>query len=255
VKKSMLDKINANLDRAIEPRRQPVQNDNSDSIAQRYAVKSSPVNPSGPLSETGPSNLTGPVIESPAAPPISGPPDMTGPVIESGPVSVTSPLLTIPDVDGFTKISHRYTDHLCQILTPNEQAVFFQLTRLTWGWNKETCFISVPRLGARSNLSESTTRRTIGKLAIMQLIEIVERKFGDGEQGIVFRVVRLDGPARLTGPLNVTPNKEKVLKEQVVKEPISCAICQNTGWFYPDPNDPSKGTKKCDHKGQAPRES
>src|SRR5215207_1870676 len=149
------------------------------------------------------------------------------PPIKDRPTKMDSPstkdrpnlLNAIPEVRGHTQIPHRYTDHLPRWLSADEQAVYIQLYRLSWGWGNEVCFISNPKLSERSGVPETSMRRAVKKLIGKGLIEKTDRRFGGAEQGIEYRVFTLD---RLTnqnrvsnknGPSKAAPNKERVLKE------------------------------------------
>lgn len=156
-------------------------------------------------------------------------------------------------MDGHTTLPHRYTDHLCRWLTPDEQAIYTQLYRLSWGWGKDTCFISNPRLSERSNVPLSTMKRAVQKLINKGLINKTGGTLGYGkEQGVEYRVFRVSSqpaassrPAVSSQPTTGT-NKEKDLKE--IDKRDSCPICKDTsGFVYIDKSDPSKGVLKCKH--------
>jgi hypothetical protein len=99
-------------------------------------------------------------------------------------------LSALPEVKGDARVPHRYTDHLCRLLNPYEQAVYLQLYRLSWGWNKETCFISNPRLSERSNVPLSTMKRTVVTLIEKGLIEKTGHTNGFGkDQGVEYKVL------------------------------------------------------------------
>jgi hypothetical protein len=158
----------------------------------------------------------------------------------------------LPDVKGHTQLPHRYTDHLPRWLSADEQAVYVQLYRLSWGWGKDTCFISNPKLAERSGVPETSMRRAVKKLIGKGLVEKTNRKFGGAEQGIEYRVFNLD---RLTGGdrasnmdslSNVAPNKEKDLKEnQKGVDASLCSDCMGTGFYYPQGT--AKGVARCPH--------
>ena len=127
---------------------------------------------------------------------------------------------SLPEKAGRLDLPHRYTDHACSLLSPDEQAVYLQLYRLSWGWGKDTCFISNPRLSERSNVPETTLRRVVKKLVAKKLAEILDRKFGSQrEQGIVYRISKLDSPSTADSPpamdrlSAVAPNKVNTQKE------------------------------------------
>ena len=164
-------------------------------------------------------------------------------------------LSLIPQVAGHTTLPHAYTDHLARWLSADEQAVYVQLYRLSWGWGKDTCFISNRRLSERSGVPDTSMRRAVRKLQSKQLIEKTNRVFGSNtDQGIEYRVFSLDRPAKSDRVANtdslssMTPNKEKLLKESSQKgsDASRCPDCMGTGFYYPEGT--AKGVKRCEHK-------
>jgi hypothetical protein len=164
-------------------------------------------------------------------------------------------LSLIPQVAGHTTLPHAYTDHLARWLSADEQAVYIQLYRLSWGWGKDICFISNRRLSERSGVPETSMRRAVRKLIAKQLIEKTSRVFGSNiDQGIEYRVFTLDRLAKtdrassVDSLSNVAPNKEKLLKETSQKgiDASRCPDCMGTGFYYPEGN--AKGVKRCEHR-------
>jgi hypothetical protein len=161
-------------------------------------------------------------------------------------------LHAIPEVRGHTQLPHRYTDHLPRWLSADEQAVYIQLYRLSWGWGNEVCFISNPKLSERSGVPETSMRRAVKKLIGKGLIEKTDRRFGGAEQGIEYRVFTLDRLAtqdrasNKNGPSNTAPNKERVLKENFKGDASQCPDCMGTGFYYPEGT--AKGVKRCEHR-------
>jgi hypothetical protein len=161
-------------------------------------------------------------------------------------------LTSIPEVRGHMQLPHRYTDHLPRWLSADEQAIYVQLYRLSWGWGREVCFISNPKLSERSGVPETSMRRAVKKLIGKGLIEKTNRRFGGTEQGIEYRVFNLD---RLSNrdrvstkdsPSTVAPNKEKDLKENSKADSSRCSDCMGTGFYYPEGT--AKGVKRCEHR-------
>jgi DNA-binding MarR family transcriptional regulator len=165
-------------------------------------------------------------------------------------------IASLPETDGHTELPHRYSDHLAHLLTPDEQAVYTQLYRLSWGWGKETCFITNPRLSERSNVPLSTMKRVVSKLESKGLIEKLERKFGNHhEQGILYRVLNLSRQPIAGRPI-VAHNKEEIKKSNKGRNELSlntknCPDCQGSGFWYPGGNE--RGVAKCKH-GRLKRE-
>jgi hypothetical protein len=190
----------------------------------------------------------------PPPPPVASPSKSDSPVKETSPSIEDSPNLlnAIPEVRGHMQLPHRYTDHLPRWLSPDEQAVYLQLYRLSWGWGRDVCFISNPKLAERSGVPETSMRRAVKKLIGKGLIEKTDRRFGGTEQGIEYRVFRLDRltnrdrASSMDSPSNVAPNKEKALKENSKADASRCPDCMGTGFYYPEGT--AKGVKRCEHR-------
>lgn len=166
--------------------------------------------------------------EQPRGGPVSNQPKLSSqPSLNSQPTSgnqktqeTLNLLASLPDIKGDARISHRYSDHLCQLLSADEQAVYWQLHRLSWGWGKETCFISNPRLSQRSNVKLSSMKRAVVGLVTKGLVVKTGHTNGYGkDQGVEYRVFNLDNQPtessqlRLSSQPNVSPIKINTHKE------------------------------------------
>lgn len=237
--------------------------------AQPEAPKETNPSPQDSLSiQDSPSTQTSPAIkdslltpdrlsrEHPPPPPQDSLSNTDRPPTSDSPPNLDNPdvLSLIPQVGGHTTLPHAYTDHLCRWLSADEQAVYVQLYRLSWGWGKDTCFISNRRLSERSGVPETSMRRAVRKLIAKRLIEKTNRVFGSNtDQGIEYKVSTLDSlskqnSASSTDRLsNTAPNKERVFKETDSKggDASLCPDCMGTGFYYPEGT--SKGVKRCEH--------
>lgn len=190
----------------------------------------------------------------PPPPPVASPSRPDSPAKETSPSIEDRPNLldAIPEVRGHMQLPHRYTDHLPRWLSPDEQAVYLQLYRLSWRWGRDVCFISNPKLAERSGVPETSMRRAVKKLIGKGLIEKTDRRFGGTEQGIEYRVFNLDRlinrdrASNTDSPSNPAPNKEKVLKETSKADASRCPDCMGTGFYYPEGT--AKGVKRCEHR-------
>jgi Helix-turn-helix domain len=141
-------------------------------------------------------------------------------------------LASLPEVKGDARLPHKYTDHLCRLLKPDEQAVYLQLYRLSWGWGQETCFISNPRLSERSNVPLSSMKRAVAGLLDKGLIEKTGHTTGYGkDQGVEYRVPTLGWQPNMSSQPNmswqprVDPNKINTHKEHTqTQEPPAAAV-------------------------------
>jgi hypothetical protein len=99
-------------------------------------------------------------------------------------------LAGLPDVKGHLRLPNQVTDYLLPMLDPFEQATYIQLYRLSWGFNKPSCYISLPKLSERTKIPVSTLKKVIARLQTKGLIEKVSMTIGYGkEQGIEYRVL------------------------------------------------------------------
>ena len=215
--------------------------------------------PGGTSNQDSPSKMDSPAkmdslsTGQPPPLPVDSPTGVDSPANMDRPSTKDSPnlLSDIPDVRGHMQLPHRYSDHLPRWLSPDEQAVYVQLYRLSWGWGRDVCFISNPKLSERSGVPETSMRRAVKKLIGKGLIEKTERRFGGTEQGIEYRVFNLDRlstrdrPSSEDGLSTLAPNKERI-KETIKADASRCSDCMGTGFYYPEGT--AKGVKRCEHR-------
>ncbi len=110
---------------------------------------------------------------------------------------LTSLMDSLPETAGFTKLHHQIVDHLYSQLSAKEQIVHLQLYRLSWGSGRPNCFISLPKLARRSNLSARSTADAVSLLESKGLIRKGAAITGKGkEQGIEYWVIPAPALAR-----------------------------------------------------------
>ena len=135
-------------------------------------------------------------------------------------------MASLPDVEGYTKLWHQMTDHLYRQLTTAEQAVHVQLFRLSWGYNKPTCFIALPKLAERVGIARSAVQRALDGLVAKGLVTKTRLQFGKGHpQGIEYTITpppSLLKASRLPETSSLPEkgsNKEHTLKENTQTQP------------------------------------
>jgi hypothetical protein len=150
-------------------------------------------------------------------------------------------LASLPDVKGHSEIPHQVLDHLCRHLEPEEQVIYMQLYRLSWGFGKDTCEISNPRLSERSNVPLSTMKRKVGQLVSKGLVEKINTITGYGkDQAVVYRVSapswQLGKSSQLrTGRQPAAGHNKEDHKEIEKRVDASlCPDCAGSGWWYPE---------------------
>lgn len=199
---------------ALEKRKQAEAS--AATVSQESQTQRLPILDSQPISSSQPILSCQPT-EQPRGGPVSNQLNMSSqPNMANRPSISLNLLASIPEVKGTLRMPHRYTDHLCRALKPDEQAVYWQLYRLSWGWNKPSCFISNPRLSERSNVPLSSMKRAVAGLIQKGLIEKTGHTNGYGkDQGVEYRVPSLDSQPNmssqpiLSSQLNMGPIKEK----------------------------------------------
>ncbi|MBA3765528.1 MAG: replication protein [Acidobacteria bacterium] len=82
-------------------------------------------------------------------------------------------------VAGFTRIPHEVLDRILPTLDTYDQSLLIRLYRLTRGFNKDTCRVSVPTLAKACNISERQIRKSIIKLEGRGFIQRVGQDFGN----------------------------------------------------------------------------
>jgi DNA-binding Lrp family transcriptional regulator len=131
-------------------------------------------------------------------------------------------------------VFHQMSDYLDRQLTPSEQAVYRQLFRLTWGFQRPTVVIGNGKLADRSNVGETTVRAVLKSLETKGLIRKVRMIFGSNqEQGNEWEVFaplslvrhleererkrrssKSDTPTKSDSPSNSDGMKENVLSSK-----------------------------------------
>jgi hypothetical protein len=133
---------------------------------------------------------------------------------------------------GYAPTFHQVTDYLLRQLPTAEQAIYIQLYRLTWGYEKPTVIVGFPKLSERANVGESTARSATKGLESKGLIRRIGVVFGLGqEQGIEWEVFppsnlvkflrgreerkqrgsKSKSPVKSEGPVEFEPIKDNVL--------------------------------------------
>jgi len=210
--------------------------------------------PAGPLKNTGlvksasPVNFTSHVKNRAKAHQFARPADSERPLENGEALSGQSPadlaelsfagrpdfslLNSLPDVAGWAPSFHQVTDYLNRQLSTGEQAIYEQLYRLTWGYERPRVVVGFPKLADRANVGESTARAAAKALEKKGLILRHGVVFGlNHEQGIEWEVIpppalvkylklreerrqrgsKLKGPSKSEGPADFGPMKDNVL--------------------------------------------
>ncbi|HEX8091582.1 MAG TPA: replication protein [Blastocatellia bacterium] len=96
----------------------------------------------------------------------------------------------------YTKTPNDLWDDIMPTLDPYDQAVLWQLYRLTRGYHRSTCTIGFPRLATRCNISPKQAQISIGRLEKRGLIRRNGSDFGNrniAERGNIYEVFLPEG--------------------------------------------------------------
>ncbi len=206
MKKSTLEKMRANLDKALEPPRAitPPKDDNSESIALRYAIPDKSIN--GTRAETAPHAETASHAE-----------------IATEPVQIVSDAETAPHAEtarvrGFLKVPNDLIYRMLPSLKPSEAVAFLRLYALSYGFHKDTCTISLDNLANACNLSRTQIRvcvRSLEKKRLIKNLGVDNTNSNRELRGLTFRVLLPTATRVETAPhaetashAEIAPNKE-----------------------------------------------
>lgn len=167
-------------------------------------------------------------------------------------------LASLPEQKGHLEIPYQIIDHLDRHLDPYEQSVYKQLYRLSWGFGKNSCCISNPKLAERTNMSEAMVKKVVLKLAGKGLIEKSGSIHGYGKnQGVEYvvhapswqlqRSSQIQQSRQLQESWQLQRSSIKDIKEIDKRDDaVACPDCYGTNWWYPQGT--ARGVKRCLHE-------
>ena len=174
------------------------------------------------------------------------------------PQSPLNLLASLPDQKGHLEIPYQILDHLDRHLDPYEQTVYKQLYRLSWGFGRNRCRISNPKLAERTNMSEAMVKKVALKLVGKGLIEKCGSVQGYGkDQGVEYVVNAPNWQLQRSSQLQERrqPQESSQLQGGSIKDikeidkkddAVACPDCYGTHWWYPEGTE--KGVKRCLHE-------
>jgi len=158
-------------------------------------------------------------------------------------------------------------DRILPTLRPSEQAVLRRVYRLTRGFHKATCNVSVGKLARACNVSERKAGEALNVLedrGFIRRVDASNRGKANELRGLTIECLL---PAAVTAKSAVSAknantaqvavtaesadNKRTALKENIKKgselalDTRNCPECSGTGWVYPE--GPDGGVARCRH--------
>jgi hypothetical protein len=178
---------------------------------------SSPDETSAPPAVFAPAETTAPRAISPPQPP------------QIAPAEIAAPPAIFAHPEQHTRVPNELLDNLLPTLRTSEQSVLLRLYRLAWGFQKETCHVSIGKLAKACNLSDRQTQTCVQVLEKRRLVERVHVDLNNKnpqERGITFRMLlpqaaraksappaMVSPPAIISGGETIAPNKVNTQKE------------------------------------------
>jgi DNA-binding MarR family transcriptional regulator len=217
-----------------------------------------PVADTGQITETAPSTDTAEIAVTVEIPPAS-------PQIAVTAESTVSALVTHPE--QYYSAPNELDDRVMPTLRPGEQVVLRRIYRLTRGFHKATCSVSVGRLARACNISEKKAGMALNLLedrGFIRRIDSSNKGKTNEIRGLTIECLipeaataktAVSAKSAVTAARSVTAsgsdNKKTALKEnnkkgdELLLDTKNCPDCQGTGYCYPEGN--TKGVKRCEH--------
>jgi hypothetical protein len=171
--------------------------------------------------------------------------------------------------DQHTRFPNEYLDHILRTLKPNEQCVLTRLCRLTWGFQRDVCKVSLGRLAEATNVSKRVVSDCINTLESRGFIRRLEPDLKNSnklDRGLIIEMLLQPVPRARTatdasgathaGNATVAGGaykKVKDLKGNIEKglpsalDATNCPDCHGTGFLMKREGDKS-GAVKCKHE-------
>lgn len=165
------------------------------------------------------------------------------------PVSITYPVYDIPGIPqtpgipnipgisetpgkGYLQVPHEISDIVFPSLTPYELAIYYRLYRLSYGFKKSTCHLSLSTLAKTTNCDKQMVRKALRSLTTKGLV-IIEKVENSGTitGGTHFRVYQKLGEA-----FNQTPGISNIPGIPQIPGILETPGIPNTPGIYNIPN-------------------
>jgi DNA-binding Lrp family transcriptional regulator len=159
--------------------------------------------------------------EIPSPPEIFSPPAKPSPAetIAAPEISPAEPmqtsaaeLITAPAIfsrpEQHTRIPNEIFEDILPTLRTSEQSILLRLYRLTWGFQKDTCHVSMGKLGKACNLSArqvTTCVQVLEKRRIIRRVHVDLDNKNQHERGVTFQMLLPQAArAKITAPANIS---------------------------------------------------
>ncbi|HEX7313315.1 MAG TPA: hypothetical protein VF297_05315 [Pyrinomonadaceae bacterium] len=213
-----------------------------------------PAADTAPIAETAQAADTAEITVTAEAPPPS-------PQIADTAKTAVTALIAHPE--QYYSAPNELDDRIMPTLRPSEQVILRRVFRLTRGFHKTTCNVSVGKLARACNVSEKKAGEALNVLEDRGFIRRIDSSNKGKTNEVRGLTIECLIPEAVTARVAVSAksavsaraavsaadadNKESALKGNIKKgsELALCPDCQGTGYYYPEGT--SQGVKRCEH--------
>ena len=170
--------------------------------SKRFSLKDNPIfqstevpEPKSPAVIAEPEETPKPYVDTPENPPkepVSNeiPKEQLGSVVKTTIVENTTPQESIQVVTNYYRMDNEVSDRLASRQSPTEHMIYHRLNRLSYGFQKDTCEVSIRKLQSQLGLgSDKTIQKAISGLIEKGHILKVGAKTHDPKGGSSYRVL------------------------------------------------------------------
>jgi hypothetical protein len=210
------------------------------------AAEKAAANISPPALPSAAENVSPPVISSAAAEfspaAIIAPPEISPaqPLQTSAAESITAPVI-FSRPEQHTRIPNEIFEDILPTLRTSEQSILLRLYRLTWGFQKDTCHVSMGKLGKACNLSSrqvTTCVQVLEKRRLIRRVNVDLDNRNQHERGVTFQMLlpqaaraktsppaNISAAARTSAGEETSDIKRNTLKENTQTQEPSAGVC------------------------------
>ncbi len=177
------------------------------------AEKSSSPEESAPHAESSPPANFSPA-EIFAAPEIP----LVEPLKTSGAETISAPVI-FSRPEQHTRIPNEIFEDILPTLRTSEQSILLRIYRLTWGFQKDTCHVSMGKLGKACNLSPrqvTTCIQVLEKRRLIRRLNVDLDNKNQHERGVTFQMLLPQAArAKISPPANISPAAKSSAAEEI----------------------------------------
>jgi hypothetical protein len=167
-----------------------------------------------------PENISPAVISAPAAK--ISPPEITPPqpLKTSAPEDISAPAI-FSHPEQHTRIPNEIFEDILPTLRTSEQSILLRLYRLTWGFQKDSCHVSMGKLGKSCNLSArqvTTCVQVLEKRRLIKRVNVDLDNKNQHERGVTFQMLLPQAARAKSSPPAITSPAAKISAGETIAD-------------------------------------